>query len=135
MALTEIQQKIFDKVLEEWEKRVGLGNVDKETLADIIKFADTDGDGKKRIGLFGETHLRLVPIEDIILNGVKGTDLEKYPFEKKNPLKKICKNCQHFTISSCNPKEYGFCTIENCGDSKHELNHTCSKFKQKWKNR
>lgn len=75
--MTFIQMKIFNKILKVWEKRVGKGNVDEIGLIQIIKIADTNGDGKKRIIINGETHL--VPIEDIILDGIRGTDVPKYP--------------------------------------------------------
>jgi hypothetical protein len=76
--MTEIQDKIFRKVKEEWEKRVGKGNVDEKSLKKIIEIADTNGDGKKRIIIEGKTYL--VPIEDIILKGISGREVkEKYP--------------------------------------------------------
>lgn len=79
--MSDARDKIFRKVKEEWEKRVGIGNVDEKSLKKIIEFADTNGDGKKRIIIDGKTYL--VPIEDIFLNGLKGNEVEgKYPLEK-----------------------------------------------------
>ena len=78
MKLTKIQQKIFDKVKKEWEKKIGKGNVDEEVLKKIIKLADTEGDGKKRVSVLGLNKTYLVPIEDIILDGIKAFELDKY---------------------------------------------------------
>lgn len=75
--MTKTQKKIFNKILNVWEKRVGKGNVDDKRLVQIIMMADIHGDGKKRIKIDGETHL--VPIEDIMLHGIKGTDVLNYP--------------------------------------------------------
>lgn len=76
-ALTEVQRKIYGKVKDNWEKRVGKGNVDEDALRRIIIMADTDGDGKKRVVV--EDKMYLVPIEDIILIGVKAGEIpDKY---------------------------------------------------------
>lgn len=75
--MTFIQMKIFNKILKVWEEKVGKGNVDEIGIIQIIKIADVHGDGKKRIKVNGETHL--VPIEDIVLDGIRGTDVSKYP--------------------------------------------------------
>ena len=82
--LTEIQQKIFDKVKSDWEKRVGIGKVDDDSLCDIIMMADTEGDGKKRVSVLGMKGIYLVPIENIILDGLKAVDIEKYPKVKED---------------------------------------------------
>lgn len=79
--LTEKQQGIFEKVKAAWEERVGKGNVDEEGLKRIIIVADTDKDSLKRVSLIGSDKVHLVPIEEIILNGLKGTDIGKYPTE------------------------------------------------------
>lgn len=81
--MSDARDKIFRKVKKEWEKRVGIGNVDEKSLKKIIELADTNGDGKKRIIIDGRTYL--VPIEDIILKvlGISGREvMEKYPLEK-----------------------------------------------------
>lgn len=81
-GLTKIQQRIFDKVKQNWEKRVGKGVIDETLLTNIIIIADTQGDGKKRVTVEGKGTY-LVPIEDILLIGIKGWDIEKYPKEVK----------------------------------------------------
>ena len=81
--LTEKQQEIFEKVKAAWEERVGKGNVDEEGLKRIIIVADTDKDGLKRISLIGSDKVHLVPIEEIILNGLEGTDIDKYPMDDR----------------------------------------------------
>lgn len=81
MELTEKQHEIFKKVKSAWD-RVGEGrNVDDETLKRIIIFADTNNDGFKRVSLIGSDEVHLVPIEDIIIHGLKSSDLDKYPTE------------------------------------------------------
>jgi len=77
--MKNIRNKIFKKVKEDWEKMVGKGKVDEKALKDLIKFADTNGDGKKRVIVDGKTYL--VPIEDIILKGIIGKEVKKYPLE------------------------------------------------------
>ena len=77
--LTDVQQDIFNKVKENWEERVGKGNVDEDALRDLITMADKHGDGNKRITVENKGTY-LVPIEDIILIGVDAADIEKkYP--------------------------------------------------------
>lgn len=75
------QKKMFDRVFEAWEKKVGKGNVDNERLKLIIQLADTNGDGKKRIAVCGKVFL--VPIDEIILNGITGLQATGYPEEKE----------------------------------------------------
>ena len=82
VELTEKQQEIFEKVKAAWEERVGKGNVDEEGLKRIIIVADTDKDGLKRVSLMGSDKVHLVPIEAIILNGLKGSDIDKYPMDE-----------------------------------------------------
>lgn len=83
MELTERQQEIFENVKANWGKRVGTGNVDEDLLKEIIILADTEGDGLKRIQKVGSKKTYLVPIEDILLIGVRTKDLDKYPTEEK----------------------------------------------------
>ena len=83
--MTKKQQEIFDKVKQAWEAIAGPGRVDGKILEGIIVMADTNNDGKKRIVCDGDTYL--VPIEDIIIDGVKAVDLFKYPKEKKEEIK------------------------------------------------
>ena len=79
--LTEVEQKIFDKIIAEYHKR---GKIpDEEYLKKIIKLVNTDGDGYKRVSRIGEDKTHLVPIEEIILNGLKATELDKYLVEEK----------------------------------------------------
>ena len=80
--MTLIQTEIFKKVKGEWEKRIGKGNVDEFTLKNIIQIADVHGDGLKRVSLIGKKEVHLIPIEDIILAGLKAVDIKKYPVEK-----------------------------------------------------
>ena len=81
IELTEIQEGIFEKVKSNWEERVGRGNVDEDVLKKIIVISDIHGDGKKRVKRRETGELFLVPIEDILLIGVKEEELDKYPKE------------------------------------------------------
>lgn len=80
--LTEIEQKIFDKVKAAYEER-GVTALDWNIYKKIIKIANTEGDGFKRISRIGEDKTHLVPIADIMLHGLKATELDKYPVEIK----------------------------------------------------
>ena len=77
IELTDVEQKIFVKVIAEYHRR----NIvpDDEYLKKIIKLGNTNGDGYKRVSRIGGDKTYLVPIEDIILHGLKATDLDKYP--------------------------------------------------------
>jgi len=68
--LTSIQKYIFKKCLQrkpEWKNNSG-------TLKEIIKMADIQGDGYKRITVIGKGTY-LVPIEDILCFGIKGKEV------------------------------------------------------------
>lgn len=84
IELSDVQQEIFNEVKTEWEKRTGKGNVDEGSLKRIIIMADTDGDGKKRVVVSGKTHL--VPISDIILDGLRASEIDKYPIVEEAKL-------------------------------------------------
>jgi len=79
--LTEIEQKIFDRVKEEYIGK-GITPVDGPYLKRVIKLANVDGDGYKRVTRMDRPdRTYLVPIEDIILYGIKAEELDKYPVE------------------------------------------------------
>jgi hypothetical protein len=79
--MNDIQQEIFEKVKKEWQHRSGNENINEDFLRSLIIFADTNQDGKKRVISMrtGKTHL--VPIERIILDGLKEEELEQFPVE------------------------------------------------------
>ena len=81
VELTEVEQKIFDKIIAEYHRR----NIipDEEYLKKIIKLGNTNGDGYKRVSKIGEDKIYLVPIETIILHGLRAQDLDKYPVEER----------------------------------------------------
>jgi len=81
VELTDIEQKIFDKVIEEYKKRGKIA--DGDHLKKIIKLGNVQGDGYKRVSRIGEDKTFLVPIEDIILHGLKATELDKYLIEEQ----------------------------------------------------
>lgn len=80
VELTDVEQKIFDKVVAEYRKRKITHN--EGFLKMIIKMGNVHGDGYKRVIRSGEDKTYLVPIEDIILHGVKATELDKYLIEE-----------------------------------------------------
>lgn len=73
-----IEKRIFEKCRRAYEER-GL-IIDEDWLRNVISLANTDGDGMKRVVFQGATYL--VPIEDIILDGLRGCDVPKYQREK-----------------------------------------------------
>lgn len=77
----ETEERIFNAVKRRWERDVGKGNVDERKLRRAIRLFNTDGDGLKRVVFLptGKTHL--VPIEDIMLDGLKSGDINGYPVE------------------------------------------------------
>lgn len=81
VELTEVEQKIFDKVIAEYNKKGITAN--EEYLKKIIKLGNVDGDGYKRVSRMGEDKTYLVPIEEIILHGLKETELDKYMVKVK----------------------------------------------------
>ena len=77
--LTDVEKRIFDTVI---AKHTSL--VNESFLKRIIKLANTEGDGFKRVSLIGKNATYLVPIEDFILYGLKASDLgTKYVLEGK----------------------------------------------------
>lgn len=101
IELTDVEQKIFEKVMKEWKKRgaispeilkqAGYKEVDDAPISSftpaalkrVIKMANVHGDGYKRVRRIGEDKVYLVPIENIILDGLKATELDKYPIEDR----------------------------------------------------
>ena len=78
-GLTDVEKRIFDTVT---AKHVG--PVDEPFLKKIIRLANTDGDGFKRVSLMGKSATYLVPIEDFILYGLKASDLgTKYVLQER----------------------------------------------------
>jgi hypothetical protein len=78
--------EIMDKVIKEWIKRHGVINLDPqkiEMLKNVLKDSPHE-DGLMRVQLIGGGPTYLVPFEEIILNGLKGEDIEKYPVEGEN---------------------------------------------------
>jgi hypothetical protein len=71
------------KVTEEWSKR---GTLDKTFLDFFRKFLSDcpDNDGLKRVTYLPTGKTYLVPYEDLILYGLKGNEVTRYPEEKQN---------------------------------------------------
>ena len=77
----EMAEKIYEEVLVEWIDRHGEDKLDPEKLEATRKMLHSIPEDSiyKRVTNMetGKTHM--VPIKDIILNGLKGYDLSKYP--------------------------------------------------------
>lgn len=81
--LTEIEKSIIKKIEEEYRNK-GIVFTEEQYyfIKNMVQLANTQGDGYKRIQRMGEETVFLVPIEDIILHGVKAEELDKYRKEK-----------------------------------------------------
>jgi len=70
MELTKVEKRILDKIK---EKRT---LIDENAVIKIIKLANVQGDGYKRVSKMEQPDVTyLVPIEDIFLEGLNGCDL------------------------------------------------------------
>ena len=81
--------EIMQKVLKVWLERVGgdPAKLDSEKIKETIKMLlkSPHEDGFQRVANIENPGINhLVPFEDIILNGLKGWEIEKYPIENKN---------------------------------------------------
>ena len=81
----EKANEIYNNLVKEWKKRHPEKKLDVQFLAGIRRMLEhcPDEDGLKRVTDMetGKTHL--VPYEDMILNGLNGSEVSKYPEEKK----------------------------------------------------
>jgi hypothetical protein len=79
--------EIMSKVMKEWIRRYGVDKIDPRKLKatrDMLLLSPHE-DGFMRVQLIeGSGEVYLVPFEDIILNGLKGEDVEKYQIENEN---------------------------------------------------
>jgi len=79
--------EIMSKVMKEWIRRYGADKIDPRKLKatrDMLLLSPHE-DGFMRVQLIeGSGEVYLVPFEDIILNGLKGEDVEKYQIENEN---------------------------------------------------
>ena len=82
----EKANEIFERVKKEWIKRHGEKNLNPAILNTLKKslLSIPDDDGNKRVKSLSTGKTHLVPIERIILNGLRGDELDKYPVEKEN---------------------------------------------------
>lgn len=71
------------KVIKEWTERYDFDNIDpvKIKMTRDMLLLSPHEDGFMRVSLAGTKDVYLVPVEDIILNGLKGDELEKYEKE------------------------------------------------------
>jgi hypothetical protein len=81
--IEEKAKEIVDECVEAWKKRgqkIDPGFPDY--LMEVLRGSPHD-DGLMRVTMIGDKGTRLVPMKDIILHGLQGTDLEKYPLENE----------------------------------------------------
>jgi len=76
-------KQIVENCVKEWNKRgkkidPGFPEFLEKTLIDC-----PDEDGNKRVTMIGSNETHLVPYEHMILNGLKGKEVETFPIEKK----------------------------------------------------
>jgi len=78
-------EEIWNTVLGEWKKKYHEDSLDPVMLSAIkmliFNFPHEDGSQRVTDMQTGITHL--VPLEEIILNGLHGTDLHKFPMENR----------------------------------------------------
>lgn len=82
----ESVDKIMKTVMAVWEKRHGKDRVDKNKVMILTKSLELSPheDGRLRVTLIEDKKTTyLVPMEDVILFGLKAEDVKKYPKEKK----------------------------------------------------
>lgn len=86
---SEMAEKIYDEILVEWVERHGKDNLDSEKLESIRKMLHSMPEDSiyKRVTSMetGKTHM--IPIKEIILNGLNGHDLSKYPVIDESQIK------------------------------------------------
>ena len=73
--------KIMADVLKVWEERHGKENIDPTKVGAVreMLLLSPHEDGVMPVTTFGIKGTRAVPMKDIILNGLYGGDVEKYP--------------------------------------------------------
>jgi hypothetical protein len=80
MISKERADEVWDKVMKAWQAKADGGKLDEKFLKQMKEFVYSlpDEDGMKRVTAMetGKTHL--VPVEDIILKGLRGDMLGKY---------------------------------------------------------
>lgn len=76
--------EIMSKVMEHWTKRLDINRMDKEKIKALRMslLSSPYEDGFMRVVSMETQKTHLVPFEDVILFGLKGKDLEKYPLAK-----------------------------------------------------
>jgi hypothetical protein len=77
--------EIMSKVVKVWLNKNSKKIIDFEKVEAVrqILIGSPHEDGFMRVQHIETGKVHLVPFEEIILNGLKGKDLEKFPVEKK----------------------------------------------------
>lgn len=82
--------KIMSKIIKVWIEKYSIDNLDKRKIEAVRKvmLLSPHEDGFMRVQLTGEEDVYLIPFEDIILNGLKGSEVKKYGTETKTNSRK-----------------------------------------------
>lgn len=87
----ETVEKIMKRIINAWTARLPKGAKLSEDQLYAVRAALSiapDDDGLKRVQSLETGKVHLVPYEHIILNGLKGSELEKFPEEKNENFQK-----------------------------------------------
>ncbi len=74
-------KEIMADVLTEWEKRHSKENLNPKTIKAVEEtlLMSPHDDGLMPVQAIGSDKVHYIPIKEIILNGLKGEDITKYP--------------------------------------------------------
>jgi len=88
MISKELADKIMQKICNEWAKRYADG-VDPAKVAAITIVVNNfpHSDGKQRVTDISTGKTHLIPLEYIILHGLHGSELDKFPEENKSKVR------------------------------------------------
>jgi hypothetical protein len=77
--------EIMQKVIETWVNRIDIKDIDISKVAAVrlSLLGSPHEDGFMRVESLENRKTYLVPFEYIILNGLNGKDLEKFPVERR----------------------------------------------------
>lgn len=81
MMKEEKADEIMAVILKVWEEQYGKDNIDPKKVKDVRKMLllSPHEDGLMPVKIIGGKGTHTVPIKNIILKGLRGKDVEKYP--------------------------------------------------------
>ena len=85
MKKNERYYEIREKILKFWKKKHGklISQKKSEEKLDMILEMIPDDDGMKRVTAIPDGTTHLVPVEDMIMYGLKGNEITKYPLAEE----------------------------------------------------